>query len=73
MADIISRELSRFLADLEEAVTNVLDKHIAFNGEIADIYSPIGFYVSTCNGLTASFIEEGIELYPKVPTDWSTS
>ena len=64
MTNPIPGEILRFLADLDEAVTAVIDKHVTTNSKYLQHYAPIGVNVTTVDGVLASFMEEGVEIYP---------
>lgn len=55
--------LARLMADLTEAVDAVIDK--PEHKGVIDTWGPISVEVSTVDGLTARFYEEGIEFYPE--------
>lgn len=58
MSTMVDPKFMAFLVDVERAFVEALKKH--------DIehHAPIGFEVSTIDGVAARFYEDGIELYP---------
>lgn len=66
MSETAPGEVLRFLADTEDAVSAVIDKHVTSDSEYMQHYVPIGVYVTSIDGVLAQFLEEGVELYPRV-------
>lgn len=66
MSETVPGEVLRFLADMEDAVSAVIDKHVTSDSEYMQHYVPIGVYVTSIDGVLAQFLEEGVELYPRV-------
>lgn len=65
MSNAIHPSLARLMADLSDAVDSVLAKP-GHAGAI-DIWAPIGVQITTVDGVTANFLEEGIVFYPEAP------
>lgn len=63
MASTVRPSLARLMADLQDAWDKILTEHLAQNPDLDD-YAPFGLSVTTIDGLTARFYEEGIEFYP---------
>jgi len=68
MGTVMDGKFMSFLVELEAAATALIDKY--YDESLEDdtnpfqYYAPITVKVYTVNGLTAQFLEEGIELYP---------
>ena len=62
---IVDSKLAKLTADLDEAFTRILEKHLSDGDSSLRHHTPIGLYLTTVDGVAASFIEEGIEFYPK--------
>ena len=61
MAAVLNHHLLTFAVKLEKAINKALDE----DPEFATIWAPIGVELHTIDGLTAKFLEEGIEFYPE--------
>lgn len=62
MSNAIDRDMARFMADLEEAWTELLDKHL----EHVSDWAPFGLYITSHGDVAAQFLEEGIEFWPSL-------
>lgn len=58
-------EVLRFLADMDEAISAVIKKHVTSDSEYLQHYAPIGAYVTTVDGTLAEFLEDGVDIYPE--------
>lgn len=58
---LISAELAKFAADLEEAFNEVCNRHIP----LLENYYPLGLELHTADGVTARFMDDGIDFYPE--------
>lgn len=71
MGAIVQPQMAALLAELKTATDEIIDKHLneadALGGDknYLQFYMPIGVQVTTIDGLTAQFYEEGIEFYPE--------
>ena len=65
MGALETADMLAFLAELEKVVTETFDKHYE-SSDTLQYYAPFGFLVTTVNGVSASFLEEGIELNPNL-------
>lgn len=67
MGTIINGQMAALLADLDRAVTRVIDKHFgedAANGGALQYHGPLTVQISGVDGVIARFMEDGIDLYP---------
>lgn len=62
MGAVVDPKFMAFLLDVERAFSEALEKYDITH------HSPIGYEISTCDGLAARFYEDGIELYPESPS-----
>lgn len=58
---LIGSELARFAADLEEAFNEVCNRHAPH----LEHYFPLGLELHSGDGVTARFMEDGIDFYPE--------
>ncbi len=61
---IVDAKLAALAAELDEAFTRILDKHLSSGDSSLRHHTPIGLYLTTVDGVAVSFIEEGLEFYP---------
>lgn len=65
MSALETADMLAFLAELEKVVTETFDKHYE-SSDTLQHYAPFGFLVTTVNGVTARFLEEGVEINPDI-------
>jgi len=64
---LINGRIAALLADLDREITRVLDKHFAEDAKGEDIlrhHGPFSIQIHGVDGHVASFMEDGIDLYP---------
>lgn len=61
----VDGKLARLAADLDDAFSEILDRHLADEESSLRHHTPFGLYLTTVDGIAATFLEEGIEFYPK--------
>ena len=62
MTNTVDPRLAIFAAKVSEAYDKVCEEQAQ---EFFDDYAPIGLEMTTINGLTVRFWEEGLEFYPE--------
>lgn len=58
---IIDGKFAAFVVDIEKAFDAAFEKY----GKDLDAHGPLGFYITSVDGIAARFWDEGIEFYPK--------
>lgn len=70
MSEMVSGPVLALLAEIDRVTREVIDRHWDADKKTAMPtlvhYGPFGVHVTSVDGVLASFMEEGINLYPDV-------